>query len=180
MNESRQIPPAECIHPPEELDRSDTEFSPLEVRCKCRLCERYVKVRDKNAWEIAQLVVPTALAAGGAIAAVLGAMSQRKDSELRARELQQAEIRCPSCQSRVVPTKIIETTDPTLLSRINIFSEVEQNYTGCPNCKTPISWCAHCRRVTESSLNRELDLTLSKTGYQNVQRCKICKNEILS
>jgi len=135
-------------------------------------------VREKTGWEIAQLAVPAVIAAGGALGAILTAISQKKNSDLRRRELQQAEIRCPLCQKKIVPTKIITKKDPTLLSKVNFLSQVEENYTGCPICKKAISWCSYCKRVTASFLSRELDLTLSKTGYQNVQKCKVCTTKV--
>jgi hypothetical protein len=96
-------------------------------------------------------------------------------------------IRCPRCFEMIVPTRVAATNEKgfgTDLAKVALgggrfLSATEETYTGCPVCRTPISYCSNCRTVTVSSLTRRwVGLGRSKSGYQFQVICSRCSARV--
>lgn len=96
-------------------------------------------------------------------------------------------IRCPSCSELIVPTRISATNEKgagTDLAKVVVgggyfLSATEETYTACPVCKTPLSYCSNCQRVTVSQLTRKwVGVGRSKSGYQFKVSCSQCSGKV--
>jgi hypothetical protein len=94
-------------------------------------------------------------------------------------------IPCHSCRELVVPTNMIATNEKgsgTDLAKLVLggqyfLSSTEESYLACPVCKTPVSYCSQCQRVTIATVERKwVGLGRSKSGYQYTTRCSGCRS----
>jgi hypothetical protein len=92
-------------------------------------------------------------------------------------------IPCPRCSEKVRPLQVDATNEKgfgTDLAKIALgggyfLSSTGESYSICPACRTPISYCANCRRVTIATINRKwVGVGRSRSGYQFATRCTAC------
>lgn len=96
-------------------------------------------------------------------------------------------IPCPKCSELVVPVQVSATDEKgtgTALAKVALggqyfLSASEETYLACPVCKTPISYCEQCQKVTVSTLTRKwVGVGRSKSGYQYATSCSVCGEKV--
>jgi len=94
---------------------------------------------------------------------------------------------CPRCSEQVIPVQVTATDEKgtgTSLARIALggqyfLSASDETYLACPVCKTPISYCQGCQKLTVSTLTRKwVGVGHSKSGYQYAVRCSNCDSKV--
>jgi hypothetical protein len=96
-------------------------------------------------------------------------------------------ISCPRCSEFVIPVQVTATDEKgtgTSLAKIALggqyfLSASDETYLACPICKTPISYCQRCQKVTASTLTRKwVGVGRSKSGYQYAASCSACGGKV--
>jgi hypothetical protein len=59
------MPTPACRH--NQIDRSDVQSHPTEMRYRCADCGNYVRFRDKTGWEVVKDAAPVVAATSGVL-----------------------------------------------------------------------------------------------------------------
>ena len=94
---------------------------------------------------------------------------------------------CPLWFAAVIPVQVAATDEKgtgTSLAKMALggqyfLSASDETYLACPVCRTPISYCQQCQKVTASTLTRKwVGVGRSKSGYQFAARCSTCSGKV--